>query len=95
MRTATTLGREHGSKTFKLLAGPEVPLQEQQAAIKKLRQSGSSKFAEVHYFETPRIHKFESEKEKQDKANEKAKAKKEEQEKAQKQEQPPVAPATK
>lgn len=62
MRIAITVGREHGSKTFKLISGPEVPIQEQQASIKKQRASKTGKFAEVQLFESPRIYKFEAEK---------------------------------
>lgn len=62
MRIAITVGREHGSKTYKLISGPEVSIQEQQAAIKKQRASKSGKFAEIQLFEAPRIYKFEAEK---------------------------------
>lgn len=62
MRIAITVGREHGSKAYKMLSGPDVPIQEQQAAIKKMRGSKGSKFAEIQLFETPRIYKFEAEK---------------------------------
>lgn len=59
MRYAKTEVRKHGQKKFETLFSSDVPLPEQYAAVRKLRGSTVHKdYAEVRYFENPRITTF-------------------------------------
>ncbi len=61
MRDAITEVREHGAKKFKTLFNSDVSLNDQQAAIKKIRATNvHEKYAEVRYYESPRKFTFKS-----------------------------------
>ncbi len=52
MRTAITIGRKIGEKTFTVLAGPGVPIHEQLAALKVSKRTGKHpELEEIQYFE--------------------------------------------
>jgi hypothetical protein len=75
MRTAVTEVRKHGSKKFETLFSSDVSIMEQRSAVRKLRGSSVHEtYAEVRYFETPRVTRFTSPAEVKARAEAKAKA---------------------